>query len=124
MRNHHAKHAVMQALCTLSATLYLLIYAFDAAFRYCLNNVGRDSVVLRRIPARVHVSRRWDINGGFGKRAAGFLRSSISAVMLPVLAAIIAPRIRSWTLGGARMRLQPSISSGYAASYGRALRAR
>ena len=48
---------------------------------------------------QVDVSRGWDIDGGFEKRAAGFFRSSISAAMLlPVLAAIIAPRIRSWML--------------------------
>ena len=48
---------------------------------------------------KVDVSRGWDIDGGFEKRAAGFFRSSISAAMLlPVLAAILAPRLRSWLL--------------------------
>ncbi len=197
----------MQALFTVSATLYLLIYAFEGALRYGLYSVGMDSVILLRdgllavplavllvtqafrlrvhpaffvfagiialhgiiatlnlhstLPAiygvkllvnvlfgfivsrqliqptrrlawlfavvwlvsvvgvlldkfvytfpwmglatniggiKVDVSRGWDIDGGFEKRAAGFFRSSISAAMLlPVLAAIIAPRIRSWT---------------------------
>ena len=42
---------------------------------------------------KVDVSRGWDIDGGFDKRAAGFFRSSISAAMLlPILALIIAPR--------------------------------
>lgn len=45
---------------------------------------------------QVDVSRGWDIDSGFDKRAAGFTRSSISAAMLlPVLALIIAPRVRS-----------------------------
>ena len=45
---------------------------------------------------KVDVSRGWDINGGFEKRAAGFSRSSISAAMLmPTLAMIMAPRIRN-----------------------------
>ena len=45
---------------------------------------------------QVDVSRGWDIDSGPDKRAAGFTRSSISAAMiLPVLALIIAPRIRS-----------------------------
>ncbi len=36
---------------------------------------------------KVDVSRGWDIDGGFDKRAAGFSRSSISAAMLlPILA--------------------------------------
>ena len=40
---------------------------------------------------QVDVSRGWDIDSGFDKRAAGFFRSSISAAMLlPILAAIIA----------------------------------
>jgi hypothetical protein len=48
---------------------------------------------------KVDISRGWDIDSGFDKRAAGFFRSSISAAMLlPVLAAIIAPRMRSWLL--------------------------
>jgi hypothetical protein len=46
---------------------------------------------------QVDVSRGWDIDSGFDKRAAGFMRSSISAAMLvPTLALIIAPRIRHW----------------------------
>ena len=54
---------------------------------------------------QVDVSRGWDIDGGFEKRAAGFFRSSISAAMLlPILAAIIAPRIRSWTAAAAVSR--------------------
>ena len=45
---------------------------------------------------QVDVSRGWDIDGGFDKRVAGFTRSSISAAMLmPILATIIAPRIRN-----------------------------
>jgi hypothetical protein len=45
----------------------------------------------------VDVSRGWDIDSGFEKRAAGFSRSSISAAMLlPTIALIIAPRLRSW----------------------------
>src|SRR5580658_7492000 len=45
---------------------------------------------------QVDVSRGWDIDSGFDKRAAGFARSSIAAAMLlPTLALIIAPRIRS-----------------------------
>jgi hypothetical protein len=198
----------MQALFTVSATVYLLIYAFEGALRYGLYNVGLDSAILLRdglltvplavllvtqafrlrvhpaffvfagiialhgtiatlnlhstLPAvygikllvnvlfgfivsrqllqptrrlawlfalvwvisvvglvldkfvytfpwmglatniggiQVDVSRGWDIDGGFEKRAAGFFRSSISAAMLlPVLAAIIAPRIRIWAL--------------------------
>jgi hypothetical protein len=45
---------------------------------------------------QVDVSRGWDIDGGFAKRAAGFFRSSISAAMLlPTLALVIAPRLRS-----------------------------
>ena len=48
---------------------------------------------------KVDVSRGWDIDGGFDKRAAGFTRSSISAAMLlPILALIIAPRIRNCLL--------------------------
>jgi hypothetical protein len=44
----------------------------------------------------VDVSRGWDIDSGFDKRAAGFTRSSISAAMiLPILALIMAPRVRS-----------------------------
>jgi hypothetical protein len=43
---------------------------------------------------QVDVSRGWDIDSGFDKRAAGFTRSSISAAMLmPTLALLIAPRI-------------------------------
>jgi hypothetical protein len=46
---------------------------------------------------KVDVSRGWDIDSGFDKRAAGFARSSISAAMLlPTLAMIITPRIRSF----------------------------
>ena len=46
---------------------------------------------------KVDISRGWDIEDSFDKRAAGFTRSSISAAMLlPILAAIIAPRIRNW----------------------------
>ncbi len=45
---------------------------------------------------RVDVSRGWDIDDSFDKRAAGFARSSISAAMLlPILAMVIAPRIRN-----------------------------
>ena len=44
----------------------------------------------------VDVSRGWDITG-LDKRAAGFFRSSIAAAMLlPTLALLMAPRIRSW----------------------------
>jgi len=44
----------------------------------------------------VDVSRGWDIESGPDKRAAGFTRSSIAAAMLlPMLAMIIVPRIRS-----------------------------
>lgn len=50
---------------------------------------------------QVDVSRGWDIDDSFDKRAAGFTRSSISAAMLlPILAAIIAPRIRNVVLRG------------------------
>jgi hypothetical protein len=46
----------------------------------------------------VDVSRGWDITG-FDKRAAGFFRSSIAAAMLlPILALLMAPRIRNWLL--------------------------
>jgi hypothetical protein len=46
---------------------------------------------------KVDVSRGWDIDDMFEKRAAGFSRSSISAAMLlPTLALIVAPRIRSF----------------------------
>src|SRR5215472_5801575 len=195
----------MQALFTTSATIYLLIYAFEGVLRYGLYNVGQDSAILLRdglldvplavllvtqafrlrvhpaffvfagivalhgliitlnfhttLPAiygakllanvlfgfivarqilepsrrlawllavvwgvsvagvlldkfvytmpwmglettiggiKVDVSRGWDIDSGFDKRAAGFFRSSISAAMLlPTLALVIAPRIRS-----------------------------
>jgi hypothetical protein len=198
----------MQALFTLSATIYLLFYAFEGALRYGLYNVGLNSAILLRdgllivplavlfvtqalrlrihpafyvfggiialhgtiatlnihsaLPAiygakllvnvlfgfivsrqltqpgrrlawlfalvwlisvtgvaldkfvytmpwmgletniggiQVDVSRGWDIDGGFDKRAAGLFRSSISAAMLlPTLALLIAPRLRSWTL--------------------------
>jgi hypothetical protein len=45
---------------------------------------------------QVDVSRGWDIDSGFDKRAAGFTRSSISAAMiLPILVLIIAPRVSS-----------------------------
>ncbi len=48
---------------------------------------------------KVDVSRGWDIEDTFDKRAAGFSRSSISAAMLlPVLAMVIAPRINSFLL--------------------------
>jgi hypothetical protein len=48
---------------------------------------------------QVDVSRGWDIDSGPDKRAAGFTRSSISAAMLlPTLALVIAPRIRSLVL--------------------------
>jgi hypothetical protein len=51
---------------------------------------------------RVDVSRGWDIDSGFEKRAAGFSRSSISAAMLlPTLALVIAPRARSWLVRAA-----------------------
>jgi hypothetical protein len=47
----------------------------------------------------VDVSRNWDISDGIDKRAAGFMRSSISAAMLlPILALIVAQRIRSYLL--------------------------
>ncbi len=47
----------------------------------------------------VDVSRGWDIEQGPDKRAAGFTRSSISAAMLlPVIALIIALRMRSYLL--------------------------
>jgi hypothetical protein len=47
----------------------------------------------------VDVSRNWDISDGIAKRAAGFMRSSISAAMLlPTVALIIAPRMRSYVL--------------------------
>jgi hypothetical protein len=195
----------MQALFTLSSTVYLLIYAFEGAIRYGLYSIGKDNVILARdalivgplalllaaqafrlrvnpafavfagivmlhgaiarfnlhtiLPAiygakllvnvlfgfiagrqlmqpsrrilllialvwlvsvggvvldkfvytfpwmgletnvggiKVDVSRGWDIDSGFDKRAAGFTRSSISAAMLlPTLALIIAPRIRN-----------------------------
>jgi hypothetical protein len=50
---------------------------------------------------KVDVSRGWDIDDSFDKRAAGFTRSSISAAMLlPTLAIIMAPRIRSGLLRG------------------------
>ena len=38
----------MQALFTFSATVYLLIYAFEGALRYGLYNVGLDSAILLR----------------------------------------------------------------------------
>jgi len=45
---------------------------------------------------RVDVSRGWDIDDMFEKRAAGFTRSSISAAMLlPLVAVVLAPRIRN-----------------------------
>jgi hypothetical protein len=48
---------------------------------------------------QVDVSRGWDINDAFQKRAAGFSRSSIStAILLPTLAIIVTPRIRSFTI--------------------------
>jgi hypothetical protein len=48
---------------------------------------------------KVDISRGWDIEDSFDKRAAGFTRSSISAAMLlPILATIIAPRIRNGIL--------------------------
>lgn len=47
----------------------------------------------------VDLARNWEITEGFAKRAAGFTRSSINAAMLvPVLALIIAPRIRSYII--------------------------
>jgi hypothetical protein len=47
----------------------------------------------------VDVSRGWDIDSGFEKRAAGFSRGSIAAAMLlPTIALIIAPRMRNWLL--------------------------
>ncbi len=55
---------------------------------------------------QVDVSRGWDIDDTFEKRAAGFTRSSISAAMLlPVLAAILAPRIRSLALRAGMLAL-------------------
>jgi hypothetical protein len=48
---------------------------------------------------QVDVSRGWDIDSGFDKRAAGFSRASISAAMLlPTLALVLAPRVRSWLI--------------------------
>jgi hypothetical protein len=48
---------------------------------------------------QVDVSRGWDIDSGFDKRAAGFTRSSISAAMLlPTLAVLMVPRIRNLLL--------------------------
>jgi hypothetical protein len=48
---------------------------------------------------QVDISRGWDIEDSFDKRAAGFTRSSISAAMLlPILATIVAPKIRSVVL--------------------------
>ena len=38
----------MQALFTFSASVYLLIYAFEGALRYGLDNVGMDSAILLR----------------------------------------------------------------------------
>jgi hypothetical protein len=65
---------------------------------------------------QVDVSRGWDIEDSFDKRAAGFTRSSISAAMLlPILALTVAPRIRNWlvrasmlvlTLGGVLLTTQ------------------
>jgi hypothetical protein len=47
----------------------------------------------------VDVSRDWEISDGIAKRAAGFMRSSISAAMLlPVVALIIARRVRNYPL--------------------------
>jgi len=47
----------------------------------------------------VDVSRDWEIGDGLAKRAAGFMRSSISAAMLlPSIALIIALRMRSYVL--------------------------
>jgi hypothetical protein len=55
---------------------------------------------------QVDVSRGWDIDDSFEKRAAGFSRSSISAAMLlPVLALVIAPRIRSFVIRVALLAL-------------------
>ena len=55
---------------------------------------------------KVDVSRGWDIDDMVEKRAAGFTRSSISAAMLlPVLASILAPRIRSFLLRAAMLTL-------------------
>ncbi len=55
---------------------------------------------------QVDVSRGWDIEDTFNKRAAGFTRGSIStAMLLPVLAAIMAPRIRSFLLRTALLAL-------------------
>ena len=54
----------------------------------------------------VDVSRGWDIDSGFEKRAAGFSRSSISAAMLlPTLALIIAPRMRNWLVRAVMLAL-------------------
>lgn len=45
---------------------------------------------------QVDVSRGWDIDSGFEKRAAGFSRSSISAAMLlPTLILVVAPKVKS-----------------------------
>jgi hypothetical protein len=55
---------------------------------------------------QVDVSRGWDIDDTFEKRAAGFSRSSISAAMLlPIMAVTIAPRIRSFLLRAGMLAL-------------------
>lgn len=48
----------------------------------------------------VDISHNWETGTiGMDKRAAGFTRISIAAaVLVPVLALVVAPRIRSWTL--------------------------
>lgn len=49
---------------------------------------------------KVDISHDWETGTiGMDKRAAGFTRISIAAaVLVPVLALVVAPRIRSWTL--------------------------
>ena len=55
---------------------------------------------------RVDVSRGWDIDDVIDKRAAGFSRSSISAAMLlPVLAMVIAPRISGFIVRASMLAL-------------------
>jgi hypothetical protein len=59
---------------------------------------------------QVDVSRGWDIDSGFEKRAAGFSRSSISAAMLlPTLALVIAPRVTSWLVRAALLAVTVAV---------------
>ena len=74
----------------------------------------------------VDVSRGWDIDDMFEKRAAGFSRSSISAaILLPTLAMIVAPRIRglisragmlALTIGGVFLTTQKGSVAALAAT--------